>query len=101
MDWVGPTAPDFWYSDYMPRTKDGFLAIASDELISMMENPAYHQPQEPLSGNYNQAGVMGTAERQGEPTGPPTRSPTSDGGRLSHGALVALSCLAAAASFIM
>jgi hypothetical protein len=63
------TAPYFWYSDYMPRTKDGFLAMASDELISMMENPAYHQPQEPLSGNYNQTGVMGTAERQGEPTG--------------------------------
>mmetsp|Transcript_30552 Transcript_30552/g.36312 ORF Transcript_30552/g.36312 Transcript_30552/m.36312 type:complete len:346 (+) Transcript_30552:79-1116(+) len=42
----------FWYSEYMPRTKNEFKAMASDELLAMMADPQYNQPQVALSGIY-------------------------------------------------
>ena len=54
----------FWYSDYMPTTKSAFEAMASQELLDMMSNPKYHQPQSPLSGIYKQKKkIRGTSGR--------------------------------------
>jgi hypothetical protein len=63
MDWTDGEL-DFWYSDYMPATKAEFLAMSSTEMVDMMANPAYHQPQSPLSGIYTETGVLGTAEAE-------------------------------------
>mmetsp|Transcript_12984 Transcript_12984/g.15233 ORF Transcript_12984/g.15233 Transcript_12984/m.15233 type:complete len:431 (+) Transcript_12984:38-1330(+) len=49
MDW---TELPFWYSSYMPTSKDKFMEMASEELLTMMADPSYHQPQKALSGVY-------------------------------------------------
>jgi len=41
-----------WYSNYMPRTNADFTAMASKELLAIMADPKYHQPQRPLNGLY-------------------------------------------------
>lgn len=56
----------FWYSDYMPTTKSAFQAMASQELLNMMANPKYNQPQSPLSGVYTKKKMRGT---KGKPLG--------------------------------
>lgn len=50
---------DFWYSDYMPSSKQEFEEMSSSELLSMMADPKYNQPQSPLSGVYEKS-VKGT-----------------------------------------
>jgi len=50
---------DFWYSDYMPSSKQEFEQMSSSELLSMMADPKYNQPQSPLSGVYENS-VKGT-----------------------------------------
>lgn len=50
---------DFWYSDYMPSTKEAFKKMSSPELLSMMEDPLYNQPQKPLSGVYTEQSAKG------------------------------------------
>jgi len=43
---------DHWYSEYMPRTKQDFMTMASPELKNLLSDPKYHQPQHPLNGVY-------------------------------------------------
>jgi hypothetical protein len=49
---MGWDALPFWYSEYMPTTKSEFVDMVSPELLEMMANPIYNQPQSPLSGVY-------------------------------------------------
>lgn len=42
----------FWYSEYMPRTKNEFKAMASDQLLATMADPQYNQHKVALSGIY-------------------------------------------------
>lgn len=58
--YMGWDALPFWYSDYMPTTKSEFEEMASLELLEMMANPIYNQPQSPLSGVYTKKGIRGT-----------------------------------------
>jgi len=58
MNWVGDL--DFWYADHMPENKADFMMMVSSELLSVMENPVYNQPQAPLSGVYTYTGMTGT-----------------------------------------
>jgi len=51
---------DFWYSDYMPTTKEDFMEMSSDKLLNMMADPKYNQPQSPLTGIYARKGMRGT-----------------------------------------
>jgi len=50
----------FWYSSYMPKSKESFLNMASNELLDMMANPLYNQPQAPLSGVYTKKNIRGS-----------------------------------------
>lgn len=50
----------FWYSSYMPRSKKAFLDMASSELLTMMADPLYHQPQTALSGVYTKRQIQGS-----------------------------------------
>eukprot|EP00594_Rhizosolenia_setigera_P009205 CAMPEP_0178962456 /NCGR_PEP_ID=MMETSP0789-20121207/14377_1 /TAXON_ID=3005 /ORGANISM="Rhizosolenia setigera, Strain CCMP 1694" /LENGTH=261 /DNA_ID=CAMNT_0020646613 /DNA_START=446 /DNA_END=1231 /DNA_ORIENTATION=+ len=49
MDW---TDLPFWYSDYMPSTKEGLMDMVSDEFKDMLADPQYYLPQEPVIGEY-------------------------------------------------
>ena len=38
----------------MPKKKSEFMGMASSELLDVMSNEKYHQPQKPLPGRYTQ-----------------------------------------------
>ena len=76
MNWVGDL--DFWYADHMPNNKADFVSMSSSEMLSVMENPAYHQPQAPLSGVYTQTGMTGTLITPAPTQAPTTAAPVPD-----------------------
>lgn len=72
----------FWYSPYMPRTKEKFLKMASPEYLKIMSDPKYHQPQKPIPGVYTHK-VQGT---KGNETGLCKKKCICDDGAGSGGA---------------
>lgn len=57
MDW---DTNGVWYSPYMPSNRNDFMNMASAELLDVLSNPIYNQPQGPLPRTYDVKGVLGS-----------------------------------------
>ena len=54
--WIAEDRDSFGVEKSMPRTKEAMLERLSAKMRSLLQNPAYHQIQKPLSFDYPEVG---------------------------------------------